>query len=94
MRCVKEHLVEKGSVQTVVKGIFILILFLFQGSDLQSWNTWEDNPVSVVTERSQSTIQQQIDFYRQQSTRHASESEEAQPDFFEVCHYKFTVKFY
>lgn len=54
-----------------------------EGSDLQSWNTWEDNPVSVVTERSQSTIQQHIDLYRQQSTRHESESEEPQPDFFE-----------
>lgn len=54
-----------------------------EGSDLQSWNSWDDSPDSVITERSQSTIQQQIDLYRQQSTRRASESEEPQPDFFE-----------
>jgi len=90
--CVKEHLVEKGSVETVVKGIFTLIWFLFQGSDLQNWNTWDDSPVSVITERSQSTIQQQIDLYRQQATRHGSESEEPQPDFFEVCHWKFIMR--
>jgi len=91
---VKEHLVEKVSVETVVKGIFILLWFLFQGSDLQGWNTWDDSPVSVITERSQSTIQQQIDLYRQQATRHASESEEPQPDFFEVFRWKFIVRFY
>jgi hypothetical protein len=69
-------------------------MIIFQVSDLQSWNTWDDSPVSVITERSQSTIQQQIDLYRQQATRHASESEEPQPDFFEVCHWKFITRFY
>ena len=92
MHCVKEHLVDKGSVEIVVKRIFILLWFLFQGSDLQSWNSWDDSPVSVITERSQSAIQQQIDFYRQQSTRHGSESDEPQPDFFEVRHWKFVMR--
>ncbi|XP_023717279.1 receptor-binding cancer antigen expressed on SiSo cells isoform X2 [Cryptotermes secundus] len=54
-----------------------------EGPDLQSWNSWDENPVSVITERLQNTVQQQIDLYRQQAARHMSESEEPQPDFFE-----------
>lgn len=45
---------------------------------------WDESPVSVITDRSQNAVQQQIDLYRQQATRHLSESEEPQPDFFEV----------
>ncbi|XP_069699763.1 receptor-binding cancer antigen expressed on SiSo cells [Periplaneta americana] len=51
--------------------------------DLQSWNSWDENPVSVITDRSQNAVQQQIEMYRQQAARHGSESEEPQPDFFE-----------
>lgn len=51
--------------------------------DLQSWNSWDDNPVSVITDRSQNAVQQQIDMYRQQAARHGSDSDEPQPDFFE-----------
>ncbi|PSN30667.1 hypothetical protein C0J52_28039 [Blattella germanica] len=55
------------------------------GQDLQSWNSWDDNPVSIVTERTQENpVQQKIDLYRQQAMRSISESEDQpQPDFFE-----------
>jgi hypothetical protein len=78
---------------TLLFPVVIILWFSFQGSDLQSWNSWDDSPVSVITERTQNAIQQQIDLYRQQATRHASESEEPQPDFFEVCHWNFAMRF-
>lgn len=53
-------------------------------TDLQSWNSWDENPVSIITENKPSSIQQHIELYRQKS-RHATDPEETepQPDLFE-----------
>ncbi|KAJ9583320.1 hypothetical protein L9F63_022337 [Diploptera punctata] len=55
------------------------------GQDIQNWNSWDDSPVSIVTEQSpENSVEKQIELYRQRAVRHQSESEEQpQPDFFE-----------
>jgi hypothetical protein len=53
---------------------------------MHNWNSWDDSPLSIVTEQSQEkTVQQQIELYRQQAAKRNSESDDQpQPDFFEV----------
>lgn len=48
--------------------------------DIQSWNSWDDSPSSVVTEKN--SVQEKIEMYRQKA-RQNSEEIEPQPDFFQ-----------
>ncbi|XP_067005565.1 receptor-binding cancer antigen expressed on SiSo cells [Anabrus simplex] len=59
--------------------------------ELQNWNSWDDTPSSVVTEHSQrkSSVQEQIELYRQKA-KYSESQDENQPDFFEDMTPKIT----
>lgn len=58
--------------------------------DLQSWNSWDMGPSSIVTEHSpKDAIQQKIEMYRQKASQPLNENE-PQPDFFQDMTPKIT----